>query len=288
MPPRRAASASRSRTGARPIRRRSARRSSGCTRPTRSSPSSARCSRRGVRREAARVRAGGRRGPAPGAGAAARARQRLGHGPERGQGRADRDRHRASPRSAASTWSCRARRCCSSRAGSTSPRRCWPSSTPCCPRSGAPDLPTRSMADARFFRPCGPFALGELAALAEARLRGGDPDFADPRRRPARSRRPEARSPSSTIPATSPRRGPRAAAACLIRPALADRLPGTVARLLTAAALSRLCSDRGGASTPTAAAPDAGHPPRRRDCARTRMSTPAHGSSRAAGSRPAR
>ena len=31
------------------------------------------------------------------------------------------------------------------------------------------------MADARFFRATGPFALGDLASLAEARLVGGDP-----------------------------------------------------------------------------------------------------------------
>jgi UDP-3-O-[3-hydroxymyristoyl] glucosamine N-acyltransferase len=116
------------------------------------------------------------------------------------------------------------------------------------------------MGDARFFRPAGPFALGALAELAEARLEAGDP--------------------ASLIEDVAPleRAGPAhltfldnarylehaassAAAACLIRPAHAARLPPGVARLLTAEPY-RGYARVAAAFYPGAAAPDPQHPPR--------------------------
>ena len=83
---RRAASASRSRPAARPTRRRSAKQEQRLHEADKElARQRTRAVARGLRREAARVRAGGRRGPAPGAGAAPRARQRLGAGARRGQ-----------------------------------------------------------------------------------------------------------------------------------------------------------------------------------------------------------
>jgi UDP-3-O-[3-hydroxymyristoyl] glucosamine N-acyltransferase len=88
------------------------------------------------------------------------------------------------------------------------------------------------MADARFYRIAGPFALGDLAVLAGAELVGGDAarsirdvapietadrdqiTFLDNRRYRAAARRTRA-------------------AACLVAPALAECLPSGVARLLT-------------------------------------------------------
>jgi UDP-3-O-[3-hydroxymyristoyl] glucosamine N-acyltransferase len=116
------------------------------------------------------------------------------------------------------------------------------------------------MADARFFTPCGPFALGELAALAEAQLSGGDPDL------PIHDVAPLDHADRSQItfldnlrylPQARVTRG----AACLIRPAVADQLPAAVARLLTEApyrGYARIAAR----FHPMAAAPDASHPPR--------------------------
>ena len=88
------------------------------------------------------------------------------------------------------------------------------------------------MADGRFFVPRGPFALGELAAIAEARLCGGDPD------QPIRDVASLAdAAPDQITFLDNPRYLAQAratrAAACLVRPAHADRLPDEVARLIT-------------------------------------------------------
>jgi UDP-3-O-[3-hydroxymyristoyl] glucosamine N-acyltransferase len=115
------------------------------------------------------------------------------------------------------------------------------------------------MADARFFTPCGPFALGELAALADARLSGGDPDL------PIHDVAPlDHADPSQITFLDNPRYLPQArltrGAACLIRPALADQLPGAVARLLTEQpyrGYARIAAR----FHPAAGAPDASHPP---------------------------
>ena len=88
------------------------------------------------------------------------------------------------------------------------------------------------MADPRFFRAEGPFLLGELADLAEARLVGGDPAA------PICDVAPlETAGPDQLTFLDNPRYLEAArrtrASACLIRAALADRLPRSVARLLT-------------------------------------------------------
>jgi UDP-3-O-[3-hydroxymyristoyl] glucosamine N-acyltransferase len=116
------------------------------------------------------------------------------------------------------------------------------------------------MADGRFFVPRGPFALGELATLAEARLCGGDPD------QPIRdvASLTDAAADQITF-LDNPKyllkaRGARAAA-CLVRPAHADRLPAEVARLITEEpyrGYARIAAR----FYPTAAAPSADHPPR--------------------------
>jgi UDP-3-O-[3-hydroxymyristoyl] glucosamine N-acyltransferase len=116
------------------------------------------------------------------------------------------------------------------------------------------------MGDARFFTPCGPFTLGELAALADARLSGGDPDL------PVHDVAPLDQADRSQITfLDNPRYLPQArvtrGAACLIRPALADQLPDRVARLLTEEpyrGYARIAAR----FHPSAAAPDPSHPPR--------------------------
>jgi UDP-3-O-[3-hydroxymyristoyl] glucosamine N-acyltransferase len=115
------------------------------------------------------------------------------------------------------------------------------------------------MAEARFFIPLGPFALGELARLADARLEGGDP---------SRSIKDVATLEDATADQVTfldnPRYGAQAgqtrAAACLVRPADEGLLPDAVARLITdqpyrsfAAIATRF--------HPSAAAPSADHPP---------------------------
>jgi UDP-3-O-[3-hydroxymyristoyl] glucosamine N-acyltransferase len=116
------------------------------------------------------------------------------------------------------------------------------------------------MADGRFFVPRGPFALGELAALAPARLEGGD---ADQPIRDIASLADAARDQITFL--DNPRYFAQArdtrAAACLVRPEHADRLPSEVARLITDQPY------RGYATIaarfhPAAAAPDPDHPPR--------------------------
>ncbi len=78
------------------------------------------------------------------------------------------------------------------------------------------------MADARFFRAAGPFTLGALASLAEARLIGGDPDAPITDVGAARSRGARSdhlpRQPRYLDQARATR-----AAACLIRPEHAGR-----------------------------------------------------------------
>jgi UDP-3-O-[3-hydroxymyristoyl] glucosamine N-acyltransferase len=115
------------------------------------------------------------------------------------------------------------------------------------------------MADGRFFAPRGPFALGELAVIGEARLCGGDPD--QPIRDVASL---TDAAPDQVTFLDHPRYLARArdtrAAACLIRPAHADRLPGEVARLITAEpyrGYARIAAH----FHPEAAAPGADHPP---------------------------
>jgi UDP-3-O-[3-hydroxymyristoyl] glucosamine N-acyltransferase len=115
------------------------------------------------------------------------------------------------------------------------------------------------MADGRFFVPRGPFALGELAALADARLCGGDPD------QPITDIASLADAAGDQITFLdnpkyfSMARGTRAAA-CLVRPAHADRLPTEVARLITDEpyrGYARIAAR----FHPAAAAPSADHPP---------------------------
>jgi UDP-3-O-[3-hydroxymyristoyl] glucosamine N-acyltransferase len=115
------------------------------------------------------------------------------------------------------------------------------------------------MADARFFRAAGPFALGDLASLAEARLVGGDPhaEITDvgPLDRAERDQITFLDNAKYLDQAGSTR-----AAACLLRPEHADRLPGDVARLLTASpyhGYARVAA----AFHPEAAAPGPDHPP---------------------------
>jgi UDP-3-O-[3-hydroxymyristoyl] glucosamine N-acyltransferase len=115
------------------------------------------------------------------------------------------------------------------------------------------------MADGRFFVPRGPFALGELAALADARLCGGNPD-----------------QPITDIASLADAAGdqitfldhPRyfstardtRAAACLVRPAHANWLPIEVARLITDEpyrGYARIAAR----FHPAAAAPSVDHPP---------------------------
>jgi UDP-3-O-[3-hydroxymyristoyl] glucosamine N-acyltransferase len=115
------------------------------------------------------------------------------------------------------------------------------------------------MADARFFVPRGPFALGELAAVAQAQLRGGDPD------RPIHDIAALADATPEQVtfldnPKYLARAGETRAAACLVRPAHAERLPGAVARLITDepyCGYARIAAR----FYPAAAAPAADHPP---------------------------
>jgi UDP-3-O-[3-hydroxymyristoyl] glucosamine N-acyltransferase len=115
------------------------------------------------------------------------------------------------------------------------------------------------MADARFFRPSGRFALGALATLAEARLVGGDPclEISDvaPLESAGRDQIAFLDNTRYLDQAASTR-----AAACLIRPEHAERLPSDVARLLTGQpyhGYARIAA----AFYPDAAAPDPDHPP---------------------------
>src|SRR5918996_1684687 len=115
------------------------------------------------------------------------------------------------------------------------------------------------MADGSFFVPRGPFALGELAAIAQARLCGGDPD------QPIRDIAALADADRDQVTFLdnlkylAQARATRAAA-CLVRPAQADRLPREVARLITDEpyrGYARIATR----FHPTAAAPDAERPP---------------------------
>jgi UDP-3-O-[3-hydroxymyristoyl] glucosamine N-acyltransferase len=125
--------------------------------------------------------------------------------------------------------------------------------------SGCRRLPSSAIVDPRFFRTAGPFALGALAALAEARLTGGDPDalIADvaPLDRAGGNQITFLDNPKYLAQAAATR-----AAACLVRPEHADRLPASVARLLTAEpyhAYARIAA----ALHPELAAPSPDHPP---------------------------
>jgi UDP-3-O-[3-hydroxymyristoyl] glucosamine N-acyltransferase len=116
------------------------------------------------------------------------------------------------------------------------------------------------MADGRFFVPRGPFALGELAAIAGARLCGGDHD------QPIRDVASLADAdPDQVTFLDNPRYLAQArhtrAAACLVRPAHAGGLPSEVARLITDEphrGYARIAAH----FYPAAAAPSADHPPR--------------------------
>jgi UDP-3-O-[3-hydroxymyristoyl] glucosamine N-acyltransferase len=115
------------------------------------------------------------------------------------------------------------------------------------------------MADGRFFVPRGPFALGELAEIAQARLCGGDP--AQPIRDVAALA--DAAPDQITFldhPKYLAQARETAAAACLIRAAHAEELPRAVARLITDEpyrGYARIAAH----FHPAAAAPGAGHPP---------------------------
>ena len=115
------------------------------------------------------------------------------------------------------------------------------------------------MADPRFFRPAGRFALGALASLAEARLVGGDPqrEIADvaPLESAGRDQVTFLDNARYLEQAAATR-----AAACLIRPQHADRLPNDVARLLTPDPY-RGYAQVAAAFYPDAAAPGPDHPP---------------------------
>jgi len=115
------------------------------------------------------------------------------------------------------------------------------------------------MVDARFFRTAGPFTLGALAALARARLTGGDPNAlitgVGPLDRAGRDQITFLDNARYLAQAATAQ-----ACACLIRPEHAEHLPAGVARLLTAEpyhAYARVAA----ALHPEAAAPDAEHPP---------------------------
>lgn len=115
------------------------------------------------------------------------------------------------------------------------------------------------MADARFFRPRGPFALGDLAKLADAQLVGGDPD------QPIQDVAPLDGASSDHITfLDNPRYASEArrtkAAACLVRPDAADALPAAIARLITDEPY-RGYAAIAGHFHPSAAAPGADHPP---------------------------
>jgi UDP-3-O-[3-hydroxymyristoyl] glucosamine N-acyltransferase len=115
------------------------------------------------------------------------------------------------------------------------------------------------MANGRFFVPAGPYALGELAALAGARLCGGDPA------QPIRDCAPldDAAGEQITF-LDNPRYRAQArrtrAAACLVRQEDAELLPDAVARLITEEPY-RAYAIIAGRFHPEAAAPDAAHPP---------------------------
>jgi len=115
------------------------------------------------------------------------------------------------------------------------------------------------MVDARFFRTARPFTLGALAAVAQARLVGGDPDAPITDVAPLdRAARDQISFLDNTKYLDQAER--TGAAACLIRPEHADHLPAGVARLLTAEpyhAYARLAA----ALHPEAAAPGPDHPP---------------------------
>jgi len=89
------------------------------------------------------------------------------------------------------------------------------------------------MVDARFFRTAGPFTLGALAALAEARLTGGDPGALITDVAPLDCAGRDQLTFLDNARYLEQARATRAAA-CLIRPEHADLLPAGVARLLTA------------------------------------------------------
>jgi UDP-3-O-[3-hydroxymyristoyl] glucosamine N-acyltransferase len=125
--------------------------------------------------------------------------------------------------------------------------------------SGCRRPPTSAIVDPRFFRAAGPFTLGALAALADARLEGGDPDalIADvaPLDRAGRDQLTFLDNPKYLAQAAATR-----AAACLVRPEHVDRLPPAVAKLVTAEpyhAYARVAA----ALHPEAAAPGPDHPP---------------------------
>jgi UDP-3-O-[3-hydroxymyristoyl] glucosamine N-acyltransferase len=86
--------------------------------------------------------------------------------------------------------------------------------------------------DARFFPARGPFALGALAALAEARLIGDDPMQPIAEVAPLEDAGPDQITFLDHARYRDQARATRAAA-CLVRPAHAGHLPDRVARLLS-------------------------------------------------------
>lgn len=115
------------------------------------------------------------------------------------------------------------------------------------------------MVDARFFGTARPLTLGALAALAEARLSGGDPDTLITDVAPLDRATRDQISFLDNVKYLGQAKSTRAAA-CLIRPEHALHLPAGVARLLTAQpyhGYARVAA----ALHPAAAAPGSDHPP---------------------------
>lgn len=115
------------------------------------------------------------------------------------------------------------------------------------------------MTDARFFLARGPFALGELAMVADATLAGGDPSLKIHDVAPLDAAGPGQITFLDNRRYLSQARGTRASA-CLIRPGQASQLPAAVARLLTDQPY-RGYAWIAASFYPAAAAPCASHPP---------------------------
>ena len=131
-------------------------------------------------------------------------------------------------------------------AGSTSPRRCWPSWTSACPTSRCPRPPTeadgrRALLSAggavRARRRSRPWPRRAWSAAIPAR---------DHRRRRRSSAPAAIRSRSSTMPGTSTRPRATRAAACLIRPRACRPAAGRRRAAADRRALPRLRAGRGG------------------------------------------
>jgi UDP-3-O-[3-hydroxymyristoyl] glucosamine N-acyltransferase len=115
------------------------------------------------------------------------------------------------------------------------------------------------VADARFFRAGGPFTLGALAALAKARLLGGDPQQAIAEVAPLEHAGPDQITFLDNARYRDHARTTRAAAG-LVKPEHAGYLPDGVARLLSERPYHDYARTAA-AFHPDAAAPDRAHPP---------------------------